>query len=328
MTLVAMWERNTVTVTLTKGTGVSSVSVTGSGVKTGSGTGSATVYYGGDISIAATMSSSEYDFTNWTGSTTYTNNPQSIANVTSNLSFTANGALNCQPSVSGTMQAFNPCGSIANGTTGTLSDSRDSKSYRVSKIGDQWWMAENLHLPGGTALGADKTDVDASYINSFTTSNNLTKNGSTIVLPASSSSGFDTDNYSYVYNTSNTTCNGAPCYSYYSWDAATLGSGRSISTSGTGPSYSICPKGWRLPTASEFMTLKNNAARPYENSPFYAVHSNRYLNSQYSSTGYGMYWSNTTYDSTKIYVALFTNSSFQFTNFTRKYGVPVRCIKR
>ena len=40
-----------------------------------------------------------------------------------------------------------------------------------------------------------------------------------------------------------------PCYSYYSWDAATLGSGRSISTENTGAPYSLCPKGWRLPTS-------------------------------------------------------------------------------
>ena len=84
--------RNTRTVSLTKGTGISAVVVTGTGVKTGSGTASATVYYGGAVTIAATLTSG-YDWVNWTGSATYTNQSQSINSVTSNLSFTANGKM-------------------------------------------------------------------------------------------------------------------------------------------------------------------------------------------------------------------------------------------
>ena len=137
-----------------------------------------------------------------------------------------------------------------------VKDTRDNEEYLVQRLKDgKCWMVENLNLAGGTALSATDTDVDSSYINSFTTSNNLTKTGDTIVLPASSTSGFDTYNYSYVYNSGNKTNCGAsgqyntPCYSYYTWDAATLGSGRTISTDNTDAPYSICPKGWRLPTS-------------------------------------------------------------------------------
>ena len=130
-------------------------------------------------------------------------------------------------------------------------DSRDQgegTAYTTALIGSQCWMTTNLNLAGGTALSADDTDVTSAYISSFSTSNNLTKTGDTIVLPASSTSGFNTNNYSYVYNSGSTTCDfNSPCYSYYSWDAATLGSGRSISTGNTDAAQSICPKGWHLP---------------------------------------------------------------------------------
>lgn len=113
-------------------------------------------------------------------------------------------------------------------------------------------MIENLNIAGGTAISADDTDVSSDYITNFTTSNNLTKDDTNnmIVLPESSISGFNTRNYSYVYNSGNktTACNDAtPCYSYYSWDAATLGSGRTLEIDNTDAEQSICPKGWRLP---------------------------------------------------------------------------------
>ena len=56
----------------------------------------------------------------------------------------------------------------------------------------------------------------------------------------------------YVYNTRNSTdnCDNPGCYSYYSWHAATAGSGVDITTANTDAPYSICPKGWKLPNAT------------------------------------------------------------------------------
>ena len=118
--------------------------------------------------------------------------------------------------------------SMVPGQSYTLKDSRGETTYHIAKLKDgNVWMVENLNLAGGSALSAENTDVDATYINSFTTSNNLTKDGNTIKLPASDTAGFNQENYSFVYNSGNTTNCGAsgqntPCYSYYSWDAATL----------------------------------------------------------------------------------------------------------
>ena len=137
----------------------------------------------------------------------------------------------------------------------TIKDSRDNQEYKVAKLKDgKCWMVENLNLAGGTALSATNTDVTSEYINNFTTSGNLTKDGNTIILPLSSANSDSSDvNYSYVNNSNNKENCGSsgqsnPCYSYYSWDAATLGSGRTIITDNTDAAQSICPKGWELPS--------------------------------------------------------------------------------
>ncbi len=42
--------------------------------------------------------------------------------------------------------------------TGTLTDSRDNKTYKTVKIGDQWWMAENLAYDAGDGCWAYNND--------------------------------------------------------------------------------------------------------------------------------------------------------------------------
>ena len=246
----------------------------------------------------------------------------------------------------------------------TLTDPRDNQTYKVARLKDgKCWMVENLNLAGGTALDADNTDVTSAYISSFTTSNNLTKSGDTIVLPASNTSGFDTANYSYVYNSGNKTNCGAsgqntPCYSYYSWDAATLGSGRTISTDNTDTEQSICPKGWKLPTA------RTTSASNWQSADFYTIAHQYGLDSTTSTDGsdngfytqagpgttpnfllagcyglgsfgnggsYGHYWSSASgsYTNSARYL-LFSSSYVDSANGgnNRSLGFSVRCLLR
>ena len=145
--------------------------------------------------------------------------------------------------------------------TAVVCDMRDEQNYTIGKLADnKIWMLENLNLAGGTALSADDTDVTSTYINGFTTGGNLTKDGNTIILPASSTSGFNSDSNAFVYNSGNKTNCGAsgqntPCYSYYSWIAATLGGKQADGSAaqdsnGYNAAASICPKGWKLPTST------------------------------------------------------------------------------
>ena len=262
------------------------------------------------------------------------------------------------------MQSFTTakCNAMSNGSTITLTDSRDDQAYTIGKLADgNCWMVENLNLAGGTALDADKTDVTSAYISSFSTSNNLTKSGDTIVLPASNTSGFDTVNYSYVYNSGNKTNCGAsgqntPCYSYYSWDAATLGSGRTIATENTDAPYSVCPKGWKLPTSGnssnnewkrgDFYKLAtaygaNLESNYYESSSTFYNNAGPnttvpkfllagfYSNGSFNNGGsYGGYWSSTSFSNTSyardlIFLSSVVNSA---SIEGRSNGISVRCL--
>ena len=246
------------------------------------------------------------------------------------------------------------------GDTTTAIDKRDEQAYQIAKLADnKYWMVENLNLAGGTALDADKTDVTSAYISSFSTSCNLTKSGSTIVLPASSTSGFNANNYSYVYNSGNKTNCGAsgqrtPCYSYYSWDAATLGSGRSISTDNTDAQQSICPKGWKLPTSrttsatnwqttSDFYVLAHQygldstTSTSESDDGFYTqagpgttpnfLLASGYYYSTFGTGSNGYYWSSTSGSGSGAR-SLFFNSSRvdSASGYPRAQGFSVRCL--
>ena len=256
------------------------------------------------------------------------------------------------------------------GDSTTLVDSRDGKSYTVAKLADgKYWMTTNLDLAGGTALSASDTDVTTDYINGFTGGNGLTKSGDTIVLPSSSNSFSDSDNnLAVVYNTGRTTCSSdsttGSCYSYYSFPAATLGAKDSSgSTTVTGDGYntaaSICPKGWRLPTA----TTSNASAQTSPNwktGDFYALatayganlESNYYENagtfynnagpnttpnfllsgdyngtSFYGGGSYGYYWSSTSSSGTSAYYLLFSSGRVRSAGSNgRRLGFAVRCL--
>ena len=210
-----------------------------------------------------------------------------------------------------TMQSVNSA--IANntpdGATATLTDSRDSKTYTVAKIGGKIWMTKNLDLAGGTTLTPEKSNVSANY-----------------TLPASSTSGFDSDTTANVYNSGSTTCSSSsPCYSYYNYVAATAGTNPE-----TGDATSdICPKGWRLPTQAELTTLKNTytTGATLTAAPFVGVYAGYYSNGTFSNGGsYGYYWSSTIYAASNAYNINFYSSSAYVRANTKRRGHSVRCI--
>ncbi|MBO7657584.1 hypothetical protein J6S55_03020 [Candidatus Saccharibacteria bacterium] len=312
LTLQVSMYRNTYSVSLTAGTGIASVSITGTGLKSGSGTASAVARYGGAITIAATLTSG-YEWVNWTGSATYTSQSQNISSVTGNLSFTANGKSSlvnyCTQggvSTANCMQTM----TLSN-CSGTKRDARDNMSYSVAKIGPFCWMTENLDLAGGTKLETTLSNVTSEY-----------------TLPASSTSGFSNDSTAYVYNSGRTNCSSPGCYSYYSYVAATAGTGASIS-SGNAPS-DICPKGWRLPTEAEFNTLGSSysTGSVLTGSPFLAVYGGLYLNSSFSNGGArGNYWSSTADGSSYAYSLYFDSSKADVNSYSKRRGFSVRCVK-
>ncbi|MBR0465458.1 hypothetical protein IJJ02_01555 [Candidatus Saccharibacteria bacterium] len=238
------------------------------------------------------------------------------------------------------------------GSTTTLYDMRDGQAYTVALLADgKYWMTKNLNLPGGTTLHDYDTNMPAGY--TLPTANNFQSGNR---LPASSTTGFDDKAKAYVYNSNSTTCgNNSPCYSYYSWTAATIGSGLNIASENTDAPYSICPKGWRLPTSG------NSQNNGWKRGDFYQLATNYGVNLssqqyEYSATFYnnagpgttpsfllaggyassafynggtrGYYWSSTSYDNnSRVRRMYFYSGGVESADNTKRDdGGSVRCV--
>ncbi len=200
------------------------------------------------------------------------------------------------------------CGQTMYDDRGT--DAYKNIAYTTATIDGLCWMTRNLDLPGGTTLTPADSNVTSNY-----------------PLPASSTSGFDNDSTAYVYNSNSTTCgNNQPCYSYYSYAAATAG----INPSSGEATSDICPKGWRLPTQAEYNTLIGTytTGATLTASPFNGVYAGYYRSSSFYNGGsYGYYWSSTA-DMSSLAYYLYFNSSLADTNhYYKKNGYPIRCVK-
>ena len=127
--------------------------------------------------------------------------------------------------------------------TVSLRDTRNGNYYRVKKLADgRCWMTENMKLTN--------TTIDSS--------NSDLPSGKTVTIPASSTDKWCTDRTKECYDqlmAINGTDGGGdtshPEYgTYYNWYTATATYG-SYNTTTDAPQYSICPKGWKLPTGGE-----------------------------------------------------------------------------
>jgi len=236
-----------------------------------------------------------------------------------------------------------------------LIDVRDDNVYRVAKLTDnRCWMTTNLDLAGGTQLTSDDTDMPSTWTlpttSGFQSSNTLPTSSS--IKPTSATT------MAYLYNSNSATCGeNSPCYSYYSWTAATLGSGLDISTANTDAPYSVCPKNWHLPNTrtgtnnaadfrvfmislggtasiSNYTTSTNPTGTTLYNkiiaSPYnFALSGAKFsdIDFKYGSSR-GLYWSSTSHsDGTRAY-NLYFSSTFVYSadDSNRSHGFAVRCV--
>ena len=116
-------------------------------------------------------------------------------------------------------------------STGTMTDSRDGRTYKTVTIGTQTWMAENLNYA--------YTGVPYKVYS------------------------YTSDSTSWCYEDGESNC--AKYGRFYTW-AAAMDSVGTWSTNGKGCGYKktcsptypvrgVCPEGWHLPTIEEFETL-------------------------------------------------------------------------
>ena len=237
-------------------------------------------------------------------------------------SFTITGVI-VEPDVQ-TMQNFS-CSSLNSGQQIQLQDSRDQKMYWVGKLPDgNCWMTQNLDLDLST--GRTLTPADTNIPSNWTPSTSTTTTISGYYNSDTGKSYNPGDKYyEGSYSASDPTTMHYHVGNYYQWSAATAGyTGTSQST------QSICPKGWTLPSRSQFQQLINSglSGSNFMNAPYYLLRGGYLTNSLLDSTGsYGYYWSSTPNGSSSAYILAFYSGYVHTSSSSRRYyGRSVRCV--
>ncbi|MBQ3441587.1 hypothetical protein IJG27_04775, partial [Candidatus Saccharibacteria bacterium] len=267
--------------------------------------------------------SSGYTIDSWAKNDSYgTLDTTTTANPTYTIgvgdgAVTITSKISCQTAVSGNMQDFSPCSSVATGTSGTLTDSRDGQEYTVAKIGDRWFMTRNLAIGCNGSGSSYGSSVSSKSLDS-TTSNVDTAWSTPTALLSDASSSTQTADYSNGRMQCSSTYG-----AWYNYNAATAGT-ISTDSNTTEATKDICPSGWRLPTRSEFTTLKDTSGSVTSFSPVTGGH---YGNGSLKNTGYGYWWSSTAGSSKSRDFLYYRGSSLNTSNGRRYHGRYVRCIK-
>ena len=304
----------------------------------------------GTHTISATFPSG-YELDSWstTGNVSIassTSNPTTMS-VTGPGTLTLAGRQSCvHTTITGTMQDFKPCSSIANGTTGTLTDSRDGTSYAVGKLADgKFWLLDNLalDLTNSTvlnALSASNTNASADSLTSLRFGNRAAgdqyANGALGNLTIGFNNSVALVNADYKDQTqplameqSGTGKIGV----YYNYCAASAGSycyGNGAENYGSpsgNATEDICPAGWRMPTGEyqALLTTLNNDKAAFVNALRTPL-SGDYVGSAYSQGEDGYFWSSRRADYRYMYRLNVSASNVSSSTSKRNVGYSVRCI--
>ena len=220
-----------------------------------------------------------------------------------------------------------PAASAATVPQATLTDTRDGNTYVVRKLADSnCWMSQDLKLGKmgeDIVLAPDDSDVDTST-----------------TIPASQIQNtdgilWDDAGVYHVYDRSDNASNG----NYYNWYTATAGTGMATMVNSDAP-YSVCPKGWGLPSVAGAKSLKNlfdtynvtvGADILAEPLSFVITMNYAYQYSAIHNPGWGYYWTSSAANTAiKAYGLRFSNSSIdsQHDNLEKMHGFTIRCVAR
>ena len=213
-------------------------------------------------------------------------------------------------------------------------------------------ITSNYHISGTTVSPAWGNNNTAPY----------SAEGGDIYYYTSNTTGDDT-RYNSLQDCKNASYTEDECKryfagNYYNWSAA-IASNNSTdigSTVGEIASNSICPKGWRLPNASQTDNVNNEFGRmlyqaeitakvsagndsvgyttggfnKLRSAPYYFVRSGYINNGTLNFPGVrGYYWSSTVSSSTYAYLLYFNGTDiYPARNYDRYFGWSVRCVAR
>ena len=241
----------------------------------------------------------------------------------------------------GNLQNWSGCSSMSTGGVTALTDTRDNDTYAVAKLADgNCWMIENLRLGGNSPITLTATDsqsagalptasTSTSYWND-STAQNINANNTLSPSQSVTSIRGEYNNYSFG--------------NYYSW-AAAINTTAQIANNTT-VSTSICPAGWFLPSANDYLDL--STALDYVSATLRS-YPNNFVLSGYAPSGnyhtsvgdYGMqfsnYWSSTSADfsdfakqfyitQTVCSISESISHTYNYQANNKKHGRSVRCL--
>ncbi|MDO4746985.1 MAG: FISUMP domain-containing protein [Candidatus Saccharibacteria bacterium] len=206
--------------------------------------------------------------------------------------------------------------SIADATTGTynLIDARDGQSYTVAKLADgELWLTKNLNYGNNTDVLLTPYDTDLPT-------------GITFKAPASTTD-FETTNSDATYVSPKILTDNT-YGSYYSY-AAAIASTTAYSTS-QNITTSICPKGWDLPTSTQYNNLRtvsgNTTYAKMSAAPYSFIYAGYRNGTSFTSqTSAIRLWTSTNYSASYAYYTTAYSTASYSSNYKR-YGESVRCI--
>lgn len=200
---------------------------------------------------------------------------------------------------------------------GELIDDRDGQTYKTVKIGDQWWMAENLN---------------------YETDNSFCYNDSAEYC----------EKYGRLYTWAAATDSAGV------WGENGKGCGYAKHCTTAYPVRGVCPEGWHLPTKNEWNTLSTAVGGQTTPGKVLKSTSGWYTDDVYHGNGtdafsfsalpagyriytglydlagyYAYFWSSTARDSRNAYnVYLYYNHDYMALDYSdKRRGFSVRCVK-
>lgn len=259
------------------------------------------------------------------------------------------------------------CGSLSVGDIVSLTDERNGQTYRIKKMQDEkCWMVDNMKYKGEGITISNIGDGTEGITLNDTDGRYNTVDGTNGAAISGTGTNWDKAFYnnpmvaSYCYGDS-IQSSYTKCGYLYNWYAATAGNGTySVDTQGTNIADSICPTGWRLPSATSDDTSPTASGTSFVAADLAVLNasmnagsltsgsttSNYYAGWQFTGAwsgvfsgawdsgfgylgSYGHYWSSTANSSTSARYLNFSNSFIDSGNGRNgKYsGRATRCVK-
>ncbi len=234
------------------------------------------------------------------------------------------------------MQDMNPTACAGGNETGKqLIDIRDGKKYWVAKLKDNnCWMTQNLafDLDSSRELLPYTTDIVDYWTPSYSTrygESVIFSNNNNLVQSYSPGQVYCKNGYCAQASDSSSNNGHDLQGNYYSWVAATAGTGKGMDEISTAEG-SVCPKGWMLPLGVMYDTLLSGVTPAQAmQSPYYLLHGGKMETNGLTALSIGYYWSSSVSGNTTAVSKNLTDTGHGSAGDYYKYvGMSVRCVAR